>query len=792
MKKQLKTGTKVIILTSVIIIFLTLIIIYTNVSATKIALITQGTEEMLIAKQNVAVEIKDLKEPHISFVDNQIKADIEIEYPYLATNIEYSTDNGTTWITYAGTFQITEIKTIIARCIYEGEIKTSSLLVATGKKHIEDFASDPNLQYGQGALDISDILATALKSNYKYIEFGKTGTEYKISKHLTITATNKYLIGNNSIIFTDDSFAQTYSEFVIRLSGNNVVFDTINFEARESKISTFRAYKTQLGISGGYYITITNCKFIIPDTVSSNRPWVNLDLHSNWGNVIVEDSLFENYSDSDAGGNIAVRQISNSGIVCSDLLIRNNECHKRTHDEMVWIVSYVGAMKDIKVTNNKFIMYDTFIEHNNVHCVTIGAEEPMYDVENYPNAQLDNVEFSNNTLVGVGTASVLYFTGGTNISINDNDITYYKIRGSTSVYAINLPSSVPDAARNNYSIENNNITINNGAGAESIAGLMNVDIPFVNNTVTINTNVTAAIFGRRTSTVIGNDITVNANTRSIARAPKTFINNTVHINGSLLSHVFEINNAGSVENLTQEVLVKGNKISSEIAQENRVSFALINNNILFNNHTMTFQDNNIYTPRTIAGQLNYKCYINIANLGDTKKIYFINNVLDAYTSGINQSQVTDTVNVITIPYKIETVNEIEYIQGIQIQTTSQELKQTIEIPANYKVEITNKDENILTDTQYVGTGSTIIIKDENNNIIKEYKVAVKGDITGDGLVNFADIIRLTQYVYEPEANFEWTEILRQAGKVSGINGNPGFADIIAIIRYVYEGVMWQQ
>jgi len=142
-------------------------------------------------------------------------------------------------------------------------------------------------------------------------------------------------------------------------------------------------------------------------------------------------------------------------------------------------------------------------------------------------------------------------------------------------------------------------------------------------------------------------------------------------------------------------------------------------------------------------------------------------------------------------YEVETINETDYIKNMEEQITIVTLKEKINLPEYYKIEITNIDGIILTDMQNIGTGSTITIKKENNEIIKSYKVVVKGDIDGNGTVNFVDIIKLIQYVYDPEENFEWVETIKKAGKVTSTVGTPGFADIMLMIRYVFEGVNWK-
>jgi len=145
--------------------------------------------------------------------------------------------------------------------------------------------------------------------------------------------------------------------------------------------------------------------------------------------------------------------------------------------------------------------------------------------------------------------------------------------------------------------------------------------------------------------------------------------------------------------------------------------------------------------------------------------------------------------IIKEKFNVVVENNIDYII-IEEKTTIETLLEELDISDDYIIEIKNINGTILTSMNHVGTGSTITIKNQNNEIMKTYTVVVKGDVTGDGTVNFIDIIRLIQYVYEPGENFEWVESIKKAGKVSAIGVNPGFADIMLIIRYCYQGIPW--
>jgi len=163
----------------------------------------------------------------------------------------------------------------------------------------------------------------------------------------------------------------------------------------------------------------------------------------------------------------------------------------------------------------------------------------------------------------------------------------------------------------------------------------------------------------------------------------------------------------------------------------------------------------------------------------------INEIIIEY---VNVSQ--EIVNIINNKFEIEIINGISYIRDINAGTSVGTIIQSLELSDYYKAEITNVDETILINTANVGTECVLIVKNRSEETINDYTIIIKGDISGDGIINFIDIVRLIQYVYAPEENFEWKDAIRMAGKVTGINGNPGFADIMTIIRHCYESAQW--
>ena len=144
----------------------------------------------------------------------------------------------------------------------------------------------------------------------------------------------------------------------------------------------------------------------------------------------------------------------------------------------------------------------------------------------------------------------------------------------------------------------------------------------------------------------------------------------------------------------------------------------------------------------------------------------------------------------TSSVNVTIINEgSEYIY-IGEETTIEEIKQEIELLENHRIEVTNIDGIELTNSEYVGTGSVVKVINQSEQIIKRYKVIVKGDITGEGEVNIFDIVRLISYVFDSEEGFIWDEAIEKAGKVTESGGKPNIFDIVRLISYCFDEVDW--
>jgi len=113
-----------------------------------------------------------------------------------------------------------------------------------------------------------------------------------------------------------------------------------------------------------------------------------------------------------------------------------------------------------------------------------------------------------------------------------------------------------------------------------------------------------------------------------------------------------------------------------------------------------------------------------------------------------------------------------------------------EFKENYKItEASLYDEE---ETEMFRTGSKLDVTIEG--VKTQYTVILKGDIDGNGKVEFWDIVELINIKYKNEG--EWTDEKRLAARCdSNIeeredSEKPEFFDIVRIINYVYKNEKW--
>ena len=126
-------------------------------------------------------------------------------------------------------------------------------------------------------------------------------------------------------------------------------------------------------------------------------------------------------------------------------------------------------------------------------------------------------------------------------------------------------------------------------------------------------------------------------------------------------------------------------------------------------------------------------------------------------------------------YEIEEENGVKYIGNIKGETTIKELKQKIKTSG--EMEIYKGNNKVTGENDFIGTGMTIKVKINNQEI--RYETVVKGDLTGDGKVKMADLLKLARYKAGIDKTVSGAYL--RAGDVVK-NGQIGMPDILKLSR----------
>lgn len=105
------------------------------------------------------------------------------------------------------------------------------------------------------------------------------------------------------------------------------------------------------------------------------------------------------------------------------------------------------------------------------------------------------------------------------------------------------------------------------------------------------------------------------------------------------------------------------------------------------------------------------------------------------------------------------------------------------INTNLKMEFYDSDNDLLSDTDKIGTGSKLILKDEVENEIYAYTFIIYGDVNGDGLINSLDVLVLQKHILETKL---MTGVFLKAGNISRNGELPSSLDVLKIQKHILE------
>ena len=94
--------------------------------------------------------------------------------------------------------------------------------------------------------------------------------------------------------------------------------------------------------------------------------------------------------------------------------------------------------------------------------------------------------------------------------------------------------------------------------------------------------------------------------------------------------------------------------------------------------------------------------------------------------------------------------------------------------------IINPKNQVLEDTDLVGTGSMLQVK-EDGKILREYQIILYGDSNGDGKINSIDLLVLQRHILEIEPI---EEIYKKACNINKNGKKPSSVDLLLIQRHI--------
>lgn len=112
-------------------------------------------------------------------------------------------------------------------------------------------------------------------------------------------------------------------------------------------------------------------------------------------------------------------------------------------------------------------------------------------------------------------------------------------------------------------------------------------------------------------------------------------------------------------------------------------------------------------------------------------------------------------------------------------TTTLQLKN--KITTNAKLEIKNIKNEVLKDSDNVGTGTRIIVKSLDDTVLFEDTIIIYGDISGDGLIDVTDLLMLKRTLTN---KLQLGTAAKKAATISKIGSTPDVTDLLRLKRHL--------
>ena len=463
---------------------------------------------------------------------------------------------------------------------------------------------------GDGITDDTDAIEKALNSGEPILYFEEK--EYKCTHAITMNTDNITVSGNGATLFTDNDFTGkdgAWTEWFLRIEADNVSMDGINIETRETEK---QRYKTQVGVMDASHIVVTNCDFLIPDTVlsqsedataKSRLEYVNVDLYTGWHDVEIKNCTLVVKADTARGCCVLFRDICSKG--AGDAVFENNVCYSNCKDEIFSVYAE---------DNEKSYMYNITIRGNEFQDVQgsysrqVSATVGKYDTK--------NVLVEGNTFKSTADYAFMKFEKDSeDIVVRDNTIYFTDMGNEATMFILSGGTHLQNQC---MQVKENNIYVDEKGVSMVACGRFS----FEKNAVECEGNIRSAIFNEEVKAT-DNTVKITGTCASVAKKPYEITGNQIELNGEIYGNFFDLTNT-SIKN---DILIKGNEISYQAASFGEKYLLTINDSRL-NGYVLNFSDNTLcYTQLQNERDLGY-----YGLLDETPQTIFIsNNNLDSGT-----------------------------------------------------------------------------------------------------------------------------------------------------------------
>lgn len=376
------------------------------------------------------------------------------------------------------------------------------------------------------------------------------------------------ILAHNAKLIVDDSYLDdNYHEFFFNIYGaSNIMISKISFNYQMTR--SINGIKTMLGVHKSKGLEFVDCSFDISSSVQNNSEYTNMDLYTNWENVIINNCTFNNLCDSEAGGSLWIRDFH--GLGSKDCKVLNSHFYKIAHDEMIAV--FMGIISDVLIKNNEFLVPDDGVS-SSVMNFTLGTS-----------SNHKNISFIGNKVDACSTGGLIW-AKGENVIIKDNNLNVHLSKKGTGSFR-----AIEGSINNIKEFSNNTINIDSLLDTYDfqVHILHNIDI-VKNNKINVNMKVTDVLLG--IDEVEDNEINLSMASEFVFYNIDTNVcNNIVNINNKI-NAIFRYYG----KDLENSVSIKNNEINYNYEEDiNESSTFIMLNDLKMNNYMVNIINNKLY------------------------------------------------------------------------------------------------------------------------------------------------------------------------------------------------------